>query len=105
PPGRGDRIALTGVRLLPDQQLVARHLPGGQVDDGRLAGEVVARVAGPGRHGVLRWVSWCARGSQGSMAAETARHAGTHRSERRAHSDRYHQSVRARAGWAGNWGD
>src|SRR5207249_2734228 len=51
PPGRGDRVALTGVRLLANQQLLARRLPGGQVDDGRLAGEVAAGVAGRGRHG------------------------------------------------------
>src|SRR5207244_5464426 len=60
PPGRGDRVALTGVRLLADQQLLARRLPGGQVDDGRLAGEVAARVAGRGRHGVLRCLVSCA---------------------------------------------
>src|SRR6266852_8813729 len=53
PPGRGDLVALTGVRLLADQQLVARRLPGGQVDDWRLAGEFAARVAGRGRHGVV----------------------------------------------------
>src|SRR5262249_3393772 len=57
PPGRGDRVALTGVRLLADQQLPARRLPGGQVDDGRLAGKVAARVAGCCRHGVLRFHS------------------------------------------------
>src|SRR5205814_3479780 len=62
PPGRGDRVALTGVRLLADQQLLARRLPGGQVDDWRLAGEVAARVAGRGRHGVLRCLVSCARG-------------------------------------------
>jgi hypothetical protein len=58
PPGRGDRVALTGVRLLADQQLVARRVPGGHVYDGRLAGEVTARGAGCGRHGVLRGVSF-----------------------------------------------
>src|SRR5712671_2857257 len=62
PPGRGDRVALTGVRLLADQHLLARRLPGGQVDDWRLPGEVAARVAGRGCHGVLRclflWAPW-----------------------------------------------
>src|SRR5262249_49860985 len=46
PPGRGYGVALTGVRLLADQQLLAHRLPGDQVDDGRLTGEVAARVAG-----------------------------------------------------------
>src|SRR5207237_9986650 len=54
PPGRGDRVALTGVRLLADQQHLARRLPGGQVDDWRLTAEVAARVAGRGRRSVLR---------------------------------------------------
>src|SRR4051794_10070291 len=49
--GRGDRVAFTGVGLLARQQLFARGLPGGQVDDGRLAGEVAARLVGRGRHG------------------------------------------------------
>jgi hypothetical protein len=65
PPGRGDRVALTGVRLLADQQLLARRLPGGQVDDWRLAVGVAARVAGRGRHGVLRCLVSCARGLPG----------------------------------------
>ena len=52
PPGRGDRVPLTGVRLLPEQQLVACRVPGGDVYDGRLAGEVAAAPgAGCGRHG------------------------------------------------------
>ena len=46
PPGRGDGVALAGVRLLADQQLVAGRLPGGQVDDGRLAGEAAAGSLG-----------------------------------------------------------
>ena len=62
PPGRRDRVALAGVRLFADQQLVAGRLPRSQVDDGRLAGEVATRVAGPGRHGVLRCLVSCARG-------------------------------------------
>jgi hypothetical protein len=66
PPGRGDRVALAGVRLLADQQLLARRLPRGQVDGGRLAGEVAARVAGRGRHGVLRCLVSCARGLPGA---------------------------------------
>jgi hypothetical protein len=36
---RGDRVALAGVRLLPDQQLVAGCLPGVQVDDRRPPGK------------------------------------------------------------------
>jgi len=52
PPGRGDRVALTGVRLLADQQFLARRLPGVQVDDGRLAGEVC-------RSRRRAWSSWC----------------------------------------------
>src|SRR5205085_10432752 len=52
PPGRGDRVALTGVRLLADQQLLARRLPGGQVDDWRLArGGCCSRCRA--------WSSWC----------------------------------------------
>src|SRR5437588_3585674 len=58
PPGRGDRVALTGVRLLADQQHLARRLPGGQVDDWRLAAEVAARVAGRA-HGALRCLVPC----------------------------------------------
>src|SRR5262249_38413312 len=62
------RVALTGVRLLADQQLLARRLPGGPVDDGRLAGEVAARVAGRGRHGLLRCRVSCARGLRGGSS-------------------------------------
>jgi hypothetical protein len=65
PPGRSDRVALTRVRLLADQQRLARRPPGGPVDDGRLAGEVAARVAGRGRHGVLHGLFSCARGLPG----------------------------------------
>jgi hypothetical protein len=65
PPLCGDRVALTGVRLLADQQLLARRLPRRQIDDGRLAGEVAARDAGGGRHGVLRCLVSCARGLPG----------------------------------------
>src|SRR5207249_4051981 len=81
PPGRGDRVALTGVRLLADQQLLARRLPGGQVDDWRLAGEVAARVAGRGRQGcpplsrlVRSLAPW------GSLSVQTTHDAETHRS-------------------------
>src|SRR4030095_7258862 len=38
---RGDRIALAGVRLLPDHQLVPGCLPGVQVDDRRPPGKFV----------------------------------------------------------------
>ena len=53
PPCRRDRVALTRVCLLADQQLIARRLPGGHVHHRRLAGQVAARVAG--RVGL----SWC----------------------------------------------
>src|SRR5262245_2822795 len=62
PPGRSDRVALTGVRLFADQQLLARRLPGGQVDDWRLAGKVAAGVAGRDRHGVWFLSRWFAPG-------------------------------------------
>jgi hypothetical protein len=41
PPGRGDRVALAGVRLLPDPQPVQFGLEGGPVD-----GRGQARCAG-----------------------------------------------------------
>src|SRR5262249_35095497 len=63
PPGRRDRVALTGVRLFADQQLLACRLPGGQVDDGRLPGEIAGRVVGRGRHLASSAVVSCARGS------------------------------------------
>src|SRR5437660_3829776 len=66
PPGRGDRVALARVGLLADQQLFARRLPGGQVDDGRLAGKVAARAAGCSRHGVLRCTVSCPWGLLGA---------------------------------------
>jgi len=66
PAGSGDRVAATGVRLLANQQFLARRLPGGQVDDGRLAGEVAARVAGRGHQGVLRCLVSCARTLDGA---------------------------------------
>ncbi len=53
-PGRGEGVALVGVRLLADQKLITGSLPGGKVDDGRAAGERGRRVVRRGRHGVLR---------------------------------------------------
>jgi hypothetical protein len=44
PPGRGDRVALVGVRLFPDPQGVDFGLPGGAVDHRRHRGRVVAPV-------------------------------------------------------------
>ena len=38
--GRGEGVALTGVGLLADQELVTGGLPGGQVNDGRAAGQL-----------------------------------------------------------------
>ena len=50
--GRGEGVALAGVGLLADQKLVTGGLPGGQVDDGRAAGQRGGRV-------VSAWSSWC----------------------------------------------
>jgi hypothetical protein len=57
--GRGDRVALAGVRLLPHQQLVAGGLPGVPVDDRRNGRLLVVPGAVPlaapvgGGHGLL----------------------------------------------------
>jgi hypothetical protein len=55
--GRGEGVALAGVGLLADQKLVTGGLPGGQVNDGRAAGQRGGRVVRRGRHGVLCGVS------------------------------------------------
>ena len=55
--GRGEGVALAGVGLLADQKLVTGGLPGGQVNDGRAAGQRGGRVTRRGRHGVLHGVS------------------------------------------------
>src|SRR5207248_1085527 len=80
PTGRGDRVALTGVRLLADQKRVAGRLPGGELDDGRLAGEIAARVVGRGRHDVLRCWAPAPAGYLGRLSIETAHATETHRS-------------------------
>src|SRR5207249_4566732 len=72
PPGRGDRVALTGVRLLADQQFLARRLPGGQVDDWRLAGR-----GGHGCPPLSRLVR--SRAPWGACQFETTHGAETHR--------------------------
>ncbi|MFD0035004.1 LacI family DNA-binding transcriptional regulator [Streptomyces sp. NPDC127172] len=67
--------------LLADQQLVTGGLPGGQVDDGRTAGQLGGRVARRDRHGVLRGVS-CRAASYGVLRQspeQTRGPAGTHR--------------------------
>ena len=46
PPGGDDGVALTGVRLLADEQLVARGLPGGQVTTGGLPWRLLLNLLG-----------------------------------------------------------